>query len=64
MSASETYVAAFHQGSRQASADYDQFGIDYCRKVANKMRRGTDTPYADGYCVRVGELMRHPSPTV
>jgi hypothetical protein len=56
---SEQYVAAFYQGSRQASQDYDEFSLAHVQNVALKMRRHpTDTPYADGYCVRVGELLR------
>lgn len=56
----EYFVAAFHQGSRDASRDVDELGLDAARRIASKMRRGEHTPYADGYCVRVGELMRHP----
>ena len=57
---SEEHVAAFYQGSRQASSDYTDGGPAYAHNIAQKMRRHpTDTPYADGYCVRVGELMRN-----
>jgi len=56
---SEEHVAAFYQGSRHASSDYDEHDLAWAQNVARKMRRHpTDTPYADGYCVRVGELTR------
>lgn len=56
----EQYVAAFHSGSRDASRDFDDFNLTFVQQAAAKMRREANcaTPYADGYCIRVGELTR------
>lgn len=42
-------ATAHNQGAKQAHEDITEFGLPYAIEVAAKMRRDSDTPYADGY---------------
>lgn len=55
MNSTVKFAKSFAQGSQQALSDIAEFGMPYGRAVAKRMRRGSNTPYADGYCVRVFE---------